>query len=166
MTSKKIATIGVLTAMAIILSYFERMLPSFGPGIKLGLANIVVVICLYYVDTKSAFTISLVRVFVVGFLFGGLSSMLYALSGALLSFFGMVIIKKMKIFSIISTSVVGSVLHIVGQIFVAILVVDNIMLITYLPVLMMLSIISGVAIGYISYYTLYNMKFAGKTSTL
>ncbi len=159
MDTKKIATIGVLTSMAIILSYFERMLPSVGPGIKLGLANIVVVICLYYLDTKSAFNISLIRVFVVGFMFGGLSSMLYGLSGALLAFTGMVIIKKLKVFSIVSTSVLGSVLHVVGQIVVAIYVVDDILLITYLPVLMILSIFSGVAIGVISYYTLYNMSF-------
>ncbi len=67
MSTKKIATIGVLTSMAIILSYFERMLPVLVPGVKLGFANIVVLMCLYYLGSKEAFKISLIRVLVIYF---------------------------------------------------------------------------------------------------
>ncbi len=158
MSTKKIAAIGVLTSMAIILSYFERMLPTFIPGVKLGLANIVVVMCLYYLGNKEAFKISLIRVFVIGIMFGGISSILYALSGAILSYISMITLKQTKAFSIVGVSIAGSAFHVVGQIIVAVLVVQNEKLFFYLPFLLILSVISGFVIGIISYYALYNVS--------
>ncbi|MFV0440190.1 MAG: Gx transporter family protein [Lachnospirales bacterium] len=162
MDTKRIATLGVLISMALMLSYFERMLPAIGPGIKLGLANVVVVIALYYLDIKAAFIISVVRVIVAGVLFGGISSIMYALSGALLAFFGMLTIKQFKCFSIIGVSVMGSTCHVTGQIIVAIYVVENIKLITYLPILLLSAIVTGISIGIVSYYTLLNMSYINK----
>ncbi len=162
MKTKKVAVVGVLTSMAIILSYFERMLPVLIPGVKLGLANIVVVLCLYYLGNKEAFKISLIRVFVIGVLFGGMSSMIYALSGALLSFFGMVILKKTKKFSIVGVSVIGSALHVAGQIFVAMQVLQHKGILYYLPILLLSSLVSGVFIGVVSYHSLNNMSFEKK----
>ncbi len=160
METNKIAVIGVLTSMAIILSYFERMLPVLIPGVKLGLANIVVVLCLYHLGTKAAFKISLIRVFVIGILFGGMSSILYALSGALLSFLGMIILKQTKLFSIVGVSVIGSSLHVVGQIFVAILVLQHKGLLMYLPILLLSALVSGIFIGVLSHRCLYNIGFS------
>ncbi len=158
MSTKKIAAIGVLTSMAIILSYFERMLPTFVPGVKLGLANIVVVMCLYYLGNKEAFKISLIRVFVIGIMFGGISSILYALSGAILSYISMITLKQTKLFSIVGVSIAGSAFHVVGQIIVAVLVVQNEKLFFYLPFLLILSVASGFIIGIITYYALYNIS--------
>lgn len=166
MNTKQISNIAVLSAMAIILSYFERMIPAPVPvpGIKLGLANVVVVICLYYLGPKQAFGISILRVLVVSILFGGLSSMLYSLSGGLLSFFGMVLLKKTNLFSIIGVSVFGAVLHSTGQIMMACFILDTSKLLYYLPILIMCSVIAGIITGLIAYYTLANLNTINRIS--
>lgn len=160
MNTKQISNIAVLSAMAIILSYFERMIPAPVPvpGIKLGLANVVVVICLYYLGPKQAFGISILRVVVVSILFGGVSSMLYSLSGGLLSFFGMVFLKKTNLFSIVGVSVFGAVLHSTGQIMMACFILDTSKLLYYLPILIICSVVAGIITGLIAYYTLANLN--------
>lgn len=161
MDIKKTASIGVLTAMAIVLSVFENMIPAPVPvaGVKLGLANVVVVICLYYLDTKSAFFVSLLRVVIVGTLFGGLSSIIYALSGSICSFCFMVLLKATNKFSIVGVSVIGACSHVTAQLIVATLVVWNIKILYYLPILLITSVGSGIIVGLIAYYTLYNLNF-------
>ncbi len=149
MKTKKIATYGLLVALAFILSYLETLIPIPIPiyGIKLGLANLVVIVGLYGMGIKEAFALSLIRIVLVGFTFGNLQMMLFSLSGGLLSWFCMVMFKKLKFFSMVGVSVIGGIMHNVGQILVAVWVVNNINIVYYLPVLLISGVITGALIG-------------------
>lgn len=146
---KNVAHIGVLIALGFILSYVEAMIPfHFAiPGVKLGLANLIVVVTLYLMDAKSAFVISLLRIVLVGFTFGNMNSLLYSLAGGIFSYIVMVCGKKMKGLSVLGVSVLGGVFHNVGQILVAIYVVQTVRLVYYLPVLLVSGVVTGVLIG-------------------
>lgn len=149
--TKKVAYMGMLVALAFIFSYIESLIPiNVGiPGIKLGLANMVVIVTLYTMGTGSAFVLSLVRIVLTGFTFGNLAMMMYSLGGGMLSFLVMVIARKTKLFSVTGVSVLGAVFHNVGQIIVAALVVENSSLFYYLPVLLVSGVVFGVIIGMI-----------------
>ena len=151
METRKIARMGLLVALAMILSYVESLIPAFVavPGVKVGLANIVVVFALYTLGPVEALTVSLLRVILSSFLFGSVLSLLYSLSGALLSLGGMIVMKKLKIFSTLVVSVTGGVLHNVGQILVACLVLETDVLLYYLPVLILSGVVTGAVIGII-----------------
>lgn len=155
-SSRRIAYYGIFAALAILMSYVERMIPVPGtvPGIKLGLANVIVLLALYFMDTKSAFFISLVRILIAGLLFSGFAGVLYSMSGALLSFGAMVLTKKIKGFSIVGVSVIGGIFHNIGQIIVASYVVNTFKLFYYLPVLLIAGVITGVATGFVAKYSL------------
>jgi heptaprenyl diphosphate synthase len=150
MRSKKIATYGLLIALAFILSYIESLIPVFIaiPGIKLGLANLVVITALYSMGSKEAFSLSLLRIILVGFTFGSLSTILFSLAGGLLSYFLMLLSKKLKVFSMVGVSIVGGVAHNIGQIIAAVFIVKNVNLIYYyLPFLLISGAITGTLIG-------------------
>ena len=121
MKTKKLTVLALSVALAMILSFIESQIPSFVPipGVKIGLANIVVVFALYKLGWKEAAGISLLRVFLVSVLFGHAASFFYSMAGALLSFCGMALLKKTGLFSHIAVSVAGGVLHNVGQILMA-----------------------------------------------
>ena len=142
---------GLLVALAMILSYVESLIPAFVavPGVKVGLANIVVIFALYTLGPVEALTVSLLRVILSSFLFGSVLSLLYSLSGALLSLGGMIVMKKFKIFYTLVVSVTGGVLHNVGQILVACLVLETDVLLYYLPVLILSGVVTGAVIGII-----------------
>ena len=127
MQSRKVAQYGLFAALAILMGYVEMLipLPLLVPGMKLGLANVVIVVVLYYMNAKSAFFISFVRVLLSGLLFQGFAGLLYSLAGALLSFAVMTLLKKTGKCSIVGVSIAGGVFHNVGQIIVAALVVEN-----------------------------------------
>ena len=152
METRKIARMGLLVALSMILSYVESLIPAFVavPGVKVGLANIVVIFALYTLGPIEALTVSLLRVILSSFLFGSVLSLLYSLSGALLSLGGMILMKKVKIFSTTVVSVTGGVLHNVGQILVACLVLETDVLLYYLPVLILSGVITGAVIGIIA----------------
>ena len=152
METRKIARMGLLVALSMILSYVESLIPAFVavPGVKVGLANIVVIFALYTLGPIEALIVSLLRVILSSFLFGSVLSLLYSLSGALLSIGGMILMKKLKIFSTTVVSVTGGVLHNVGQILVACLVLETDVLLYYLPVLILSGVITGAVIGIIA----------------
>lgn len=135
--------------MAILMGYVEMLipLPLLVPGMKLGLANVIIVIVLYHMDAKSAFFISLVRVLMSGLLFQGFAGLLYSLAGALLSLAVMVLLKKTGKVSITGVSVMGGVFHNIGQIIVAAAVVENIKMAYYLPFLLVTGVVTGFVIG-------------------
>lgn len=152
MKTKDVAVIGVLAAFGAILSYIEAIL-SFTtgiPGVKIGLANIAVVVALYMYGSKNAFMINIVRIIVVGLLFGNAFSMVFSAAGAIISFVVMVLFKKTNRFSILGVSTVGGVAHNIGQIMIAALVVDSYSVIYYMPALFIAGIITGVMIGFVS----------------
>ena len=145
-----------MTALALIFSYIEALIPfNFGiPGIKLGIANLVVIIALYRLGYRYAFGINIVRVFVAGLLFSGLFGALYSLAGALMSFAAMVLVKKAKVFSVTGVSIAGGVAHNLGQILVAAVLVENIRIFVYFPVLIFSGVASGAIIGMTAYFIL------------
>ena len=149
MKTKRIAYLGLLTALAFVFSYIEFLIPvNIGvPGAKLGLANLVIIVALYTLNEKDAFILSMIRIVLVGFTFANLASMLYSLAGGILSFLAMLAAKKTQKLSITGVSVVGGVFHNIGQILIAIWVVKTVSLVYYLPVLMISGIVAGVAIG-------------------
>ena len=150
--SKKVAMAGMFTALAMIFSYVDVLIPiKVGiPGMKLGLANLVVVVTLYTMGAPMAFAVSMIRIVLVSATFGSLSAMLYSLAGGLLSFAGMILLKKIPNFSMVGVSVAGGLLHNMGQLIVAMAVVENIHLVSYLPPLMIAGTVTGMLIGIIS----------------
>ncbi|MEY8319545.1 Gx transporter family protein [Lachnospiraceae bacterium 46-61] len=160
MSSKKIAYCGLLTTVALLLSYVERMLsiPMIVPGMKLGLANVAVLIALYILDTKTAFSISILRILISALLFTGFASFLYSISGALLSFTIMAFCKKINIFSIIAISILGGISHNIGQIIIACIIVENIGLFYYMPFLIILGIVTGFITGIVGDKAVYYIK--------
>lgn len=156
----KIAYFGMFTALALIFGYVESLVPiSFGiPGVKLGLANLAVVIVLYMMDVKSAYLLSVLRIVLSGFLFGNLFGILYSLAGGLLSISVMILLKKTNAFSVVGVSVAGAVCHNIGQLIVATIVLESVSIANYLPVLMIAGIITGFAIGIIALETMKRLK--------
>ena len=159
--TKRIAILGVIIAFAAILSYIEAIISigMFIPGVKLGLANIAVVICFYLYGYKEALMVNVVRIIIVGLLFGNMFSISFSISGALVSYIVMVLLKKTDIFSPIGISVAGGVAHNVGQILVASLIIESYSVIYYLPILMIAGIVCGLIIGFISILVIKYMKF-------
>lgn len=145
----RVAYFGVFTALALMFSYIETMIPiQFGvPGIKLGLANIMIVIMLYKSSAKEALLLSIVRIMLSGFLFGNLSSILYSIAGGVLSLGIMTLLKKQGGFSVIGVSVAGGVSHNVGQLIVAMLVVETYQVGYYFPMLLVAGVLTGLGIG-------------------
>lgn len=158
--SKKVAMTGMFVALAMIFSYVEVLIPiNFGiPGMKLGLANLVVVVTLYVLGAKLAFAVSLLRIVLVAMTFGNMSAMLYSMAGGLLSFLGMALLKRIPGFSVIGVSISGGVLHNVGQLLVAMAVVENIHLMGYLPALMIAGLLTGMAIGFVALQVIPRVK--------
>lgn len=152
MTGKKIAEYGLLIALAMVLSYVEYMIPfSFAvPGVKLGLANIVVIFALYRLGTIEAFVISVLRVLLISFMFGNAFALMYSLSGAILSLCVMILLLKTGRFSPVGVGVGGGVSHNIGQILCAMVLLETKQIIYYLPVLLVSGTIAGVAIGVIA----------------
>jgi len=149
---KKVAYFGVFTALALIFSYVEALIPfHIGiPGIKLGLANLIVVIALYKMGAKEAFCLSVVRIVLSGFLFANLFSIIYSLAGGVLSLAVMVLLKKCGTFSVYGVSMAGGVFHNIGQIMVAMAVVESFSVAYYIPVLLVAGILTGLVIGIVA----------------
>lgn len=143
------AYFGVFTALALIFSYVETLIPiNFGiPGVKLGLANLVIVMVLYKTDFKEALLLSVARVILAGFIFGNLFSILYSLAGGVLSLIVMNALRCRKSFSVIGVSIAGGVSHNIGQLIVAMLVVKTYQVGYYLPVLLIAGTLTGAVIG-------------------
>ncbi len=145
--AKKVALFGMLIALAFILSYIESIfvLPAQTVGMKLGLANIVILAALYLFGAKQAAVIAVIRVILAGFTFNSISMMIYSFGGVLISFLIMLFLKHTKQFGIVGVSVAGGVGHNIGQILIATLVLGNVLY--YLPILFIGGIISGLIIG-------------------
>ena len=151
-----ISLCAVLTALALIFSYIEALIPfQFGiPGIKLGLSNLVVLIALYGIGASYAFGINVSRILLSGLLFGGVSAMIYSLAGGLLSFAVMYGLKKTRLFSPVGVSMAGGVMHNVGQLTVAALIVETSQIYLYLPALLISGMITGILLGIASAWIL------------
>ena len=149
MKTKKVAFLGMCIALSMILSFVESQIPPLMavPGVKMGLPNIVMVFMLYKIGAKDTAIVSILRVILVGILFGTPLSMIYSLVGAALSLIGMILLKKTNLFAPITVSVAGGILHNIGQIATACIVMETAQIAYYLPVLLISGTIAGILIG-------------------
>ena len=146
--TRRLALMALLTAVAMILSYVESLLPSPGvPGVKIGLANIAVIFALYRFGWKEAAAVSLVRVGMVSLLFGSLGALFYSMAGAVLSLAVMVLLRRLDRFSPVGVSVAGGVAHNAGQVLMAMVLLETERLIWYLPVLVLSGLAGGILVG-------------------
>ena len=151
MRASKVAQYGLITALALVLSYLESLLPPLGvPGVKLGLPNLAIVFALYRLSWKDACVVSLARVVLATLLFGNGAALAYSVAGAALSFTVMGLLKKTGKFSAVGVSVAGGVAHNAGQILVAMALLETSRLAWYLPVLWVSGTVAGVLIGIVS----------------
>ncbi len=148
--SKNVAFLGLCTALALILAYVEILIqPLFPtlPGIKMGLPNVILVFLLYRRGAVSAMGVSLVRILLVSILFGNVMALLYSLAGAILSLTVMILLRRGKLLSPVGVSVAGGVTHNVGQILMAMLLLDTVELGYYLVVLTVTGTVAGILVG-------------------
>lgn len=149
---KRAAFCGMFLALALVAGYVEQMIPiTLGiPGVKLGLANIVTMVLLYTAGLRITAGITSIRILLAGILFGTGFSIVYSAAGAVLSLLIMVILKHIKKFSYIGVSVAGGIFHNVGQILVAVFVLETKALVYYLPVLILSGLAAGIVVGMLS----------------
>ena len=149
MKAKRVATYGLLIALAFLLSYIESILPVPIPipGIKLGLANLVVICGLYTLGARDAFVLSVIRIILVSFTFGSPATLMFSMAGGLLSWLCMALLYKTKLLGMTGVSITGGVTHNIGQILVAVWLVNNVILVSYLPFLLISGAVTGAVIG-------------------
>ena len=150
--TKKIVFIGLLISMSLVLSYFERFipLPFAFPGVKLGLANAVTLTALYLLNFRGTFTLVLVRILMNAMFIGNFMSFWYSLSGGLLSFLIMYLCVRFfgKNLSTVGISVAGAFFHNIGQLLVVAIVTGSFAVaFSYLPILTVSALITGLLIG-------------------
>lgn len=152
MEIKKISNLSMLLALSIVFSIIESFIPVIGgiiPGVKLGLANTVIIFVIYMYSFKDALFISILRVFLVGLLRTGLFNItfFFSLAGAFLSVFVMYLMKKYTKLSVVGISVMGALFHSIGQILMGMLILKTMSLIYYLPYILIFSIPTGIIVG-------------------
>ena len=149
MKTKKLTTLGLSVALALILSYVESLLPPLVavPGVKAGLPNIVILFLLYRYGWKEAASVSLIRLLLSAALFTGFAAFFYGLSGAVLSLLGSVLLKRSGRFSPLGVSAAGGVLHNLGQIALAALILDSGYIFAYFPILLLSGTLAGALVG-------------------
>lgn len=147
--AKRVSMYGILVALAFIASYIEVLIPfNFHvPGMKLGLANIVVLSALYMGGAEAGITVSLIRIILVGLTFGNPYSAIYGLSGGILSFITMFLLKQTDFFGVLGVSMAGGVMHNLGQLLCAMVLLRLPAVFSYLSYLMFIGIITGGLIG-------------------
>ena len=150
--NKRLAAIALTISFALILSYIESRIPPFVaiPGIKVGLANIAAIFTLYKFGTKEAVMVSLLRVLLVSMLFGTPVSLIYSISGAVLSLCVMILLKKLTPLHEVAVSVTGGVMHNVGQIAAASFMLSTNVVVYYLPFLLVSGTIAGIVVGIVA----------------
>lgn len=160
MKSKEIVRFGMMVALAMVLSYAEAQIPAFFavPGMKLGLTNIVVLVVLYLMGDSSAILINLLRIFLVSVLFGNGMSFAYSLAGGLLSGGVMILLKRTGKFSMTTVSIAGGIAHNVGQVLVAMALLETKALAWYLLILWFSGLASGAVIGIVGAMLCKRMK--------
>ena len=160
MKAKQVTFLGLSIALAMILSFVEHQIPALVafPGIKVGLPNIVMVFLLYRVGWKETVIVSIIRIILVSMLFGSPLSMMFSIAGAVLSLTGMILLKKLNLFSCIAVSITGGLLHNIGQIIAAIFVTGTQEIVSYLPFLLVSGTIAGTLIGILGGMMVERMK--------
>lgn len=156
---QRTALCGLLTAMMLVLGFIESLIPVAAgvPGIKLGLSNGVLIFALYMLDAPTAFVLMIVKVVLSGLLFGGVSAMLYAMAGGILSMLTMMLLKRFN-FHMVVISMFGAVMHNVGQVAMAMLVLQTPKLMYYMAILMLVGLATGAVTGIAANTTIKHIK--------
>ena len=144
---QRLALSALLTAVMLVLGYVESLIPTGIPGIKLGLSNSVLLFAIYTLGVPNAFLLMAVKVLLSGFLFSGVNAMLYAFAGGLLSMPAMTVLYKLQGFNILTIAMVGAVMHNVGQVALAMLMLQTERLIYYMAILMLVGLVTGYITG-------------------
>ena len=150
--ASKVSSLGLLAALAMIIGYIESLIPFslIIPGMKLGLCNLVIVYVIYRYSIKEALMVSLVRILVIGFLFGNMMSIAFSAGGSIVSIISMGLLKKTDRFSVCGVSVFGGCAHNIGQLIVALSVIPFRAVLAYMPFLTLAGSVTGMFIGIIS----------------
>ena len=156
MKTKKMVFLGLMVGYSLILYILETYIPNpfivFFPGAKLGLTNIVTLISLLIFGFKETFIIVTVRVILSSIFAGPMSYLLFSIGGAYLSLILMYLVSRIKGFSTIGVSIVGAIGHNIGQLLVASILVENLLMITYLPFMLVTSLVTGFFVGLVSQF--------------
>ena len=165
--SRRIAFLALLVSLGMILSYLESLLPVFYgvPGMKPGLCNILIVFLLYASGSGQALGVNLIRIFLTGLLFGNPYSIAYSLSGGIISLAVMTGLKKSGLFSVFGVSMAGGIAHNLGQIIIAVILIENYRIFLYFPVLTVSGCITGFFVGFLSSSVLIRLKPKGQMSS-
>ena len=152
MQTKSITKCGIFLALSLILSYVETVIPfNFGiPYAKLGLANIITLICLYKISTIEIFTIQLLRVIIMSIINGNIISLQFSFLGFLFSFFVMLFLIKFTKLNIILISIISAIVHNITQVFVAIFILGSVNILSIIPLSIVAGIITGLIIGFLA----------------
>jgi len=153
MSTKRATSLALFLTMSIVLSYLESLIPSFSvPGAKLGLANIITIVVMFTFDEKDAFLVLILRIFLVGLLRGSIFQYPFwlSMSGGMVAYGLMLLFKYLKKFNITSISVMGSLGHSLGQILMAMILLETKELILYFPLLLLIAIPTGIFVGFTS----------------
>ena len=159
--TEKIAFIGLAAAVALILSYIEAMIPPIYaaiPGIKVGLPNIAILFLLYRYGVKEAAVVSFIRILISTMLFGSVTMLIYSICGAVLSLSAMALLKKLSFFSTVGVSVLGGVMHNLGQVLAAMFLLETLEIGYYMLVLVISGTLAGIFIGLAGATLLRKMK--------
>lgn len=170
MKTKKMTFLGLMVGYSLILYIIESYIPNpliaVFPGAKLGLSNIITLISLIIFGIKDTFIILTVRIILSTIFTGPISYLLFSMGGAYLSLILMSICTKLKDLSVIGVSIIGAIGHNIGQLLVASIIIKNILIVTYLPFMLITSLITGLFVGMVTNYNLPKMKkFSDKILT-
>ena len=159
--AKHIAVFALLTALALALSWVESLIPlSLAvPGIKMGLPNVAVVFALYRLRAYDAAGIALLRLSLSALLFGNLFSLAYSAAGAALSLLVMLGLKRTGKFGLTAVSVAGAAAHNLGQLAVAVVLLETGRLVLYLPALIVSGVVAGLCVGLLSALLVKRVKY-------
>lgn len=164
---KKLIFLSLLVSIGLALSIIESMMPVpfVAPGAKLGLSNMVILITLVLFGFKEALTVGILKSIIFTLAVGSVSSLFYSLSGSLLSCLTMYVIYKnfSKVFSLIGVSIFGAIAHNFAQVSVASIMMNNIRIFSYLPILLLTSLFTGYFVGLTSIFITKNLKKTFKT---
>ena len=147
--TRRVAVSGLLITMMLVLGYVESLIPAVSgvPGIKLGLSNGVLIFAIYMLDLPTAWTLMVLKVLLSGLLFGGVNTILYALAGGTLSMLAMTLLSRVKGMHPVTVSMIGGVMHNVGQVLVAITLLHTQQLYYYMAILMLVGLACGALTG-------------------
>lgn len=155
--TKKLILLGLMVSYSLVLFLIETIIPNpliaIFPGAKLGLSNIITLLCLINFGLKDTFKILTVRIIISSMFAGPISTLLFSIAGGYMSLFGMYLALKIRDLSIIGVSVCGAIMHNIGQLLMAAIIIKNISMMSYLPVMLGASVVTGVFIGIVAKYT-------------